>query len=182
MPLTLPIRVRNFHRLSGLKRNSARARRKRRVQLIGVLCLAIGAALLITSWADSSRPMPPVDVLLKESHIGTKGGVYYDFIVIQNHSAENETVVVAIKTPLDPSERLSAPVTACGGCKTTVEIKEVQPLPDQNMDYYTNAIENPDYVRAEFPPTIATTFALPLGFSAIAIGLMLLAYSRTRRS
>jgi hypothetical protein len=164
-----------------LRRNSARARRKRRVQLIGVLCLAIGAALLVTSASNSSRPTPPVDVLLKDSRIGGKGGAYYDYLVIQNHSAGNVTVVVVIKTPLDTSERVSAPVTVCGGCKATVEIKEVQPLPDQNLDYYTNAIENPDYVRAEYPPTILTSFALPVGFSAIAIGLILLAYSRTHR-
>lgn len=152
------------------------------MQLIGVLCLAIGAAVLVTSAIDSNRPMPPVDVLLKESTIGGKGGVYYDFLVIQNHSAHNVTVVVVIKTPLDSSQRVSAPVTVCGGCKTTVEIREVQPLPDQNMDYYTNAILNPDYARTEYPPTLLTNitnFALPIGFGAIAIGLALLGYSRT---
>jgi hypothetical protein len=152
--------------------------------LIGVLCLATGAALLVTSAIQSNRPMPPVVVLLNESRIGGKGGVYYDFLVIQNHSTENVTVVVVIKTPLDNSERISAPVTVCGGCKTTVEIREVQPLPDQNMDYYANAIENPDYAYAEYPPTVFSTLtnlALPLGFGALATGLILLAYSRERR-
>jgi hypothetical protein len=152
--------------------------------LIGVLCLGIGAAFLVTSAIQSSRPMPPVVVLLSESRIGGKGGAYYDFLVIQNHSTENVTVVVVIKTPLDNSERVSAPVTVCGDCKTIVEIREVQPLPDQNMDYYANAIENPDYAYAEYPPTpfnSLTNFALPLGFGAMAIGLLLLAYSRERR-
>ena len=149
---------------------------------MGVLCLAVGAAFLATSAIESSRPMPPVNVLLKDSRIGGKGGVFYDFLAIQNNSADNVTVVVVIKTPLDTSERLSAPVTVCGGCKTTVEIREIQPLPGQNMDYYANAIENPDYARAEYPPTFLTSFALPIGFGTIAIALILLAYSRAHRS
>jgi hypothetical protein len=102
----------------------------------------------------------------------------YDYLVIQNRGAESLTVIVVIKTPLDSSERTSAPFTVCGHCKTIVQIREVQPHPEQNAEYYQNAIEYPDYVRAEYPSTIVSNLALPLGLVALVVGLLILVYTR----
>jgi hypothetical protein len=151
--------------------------------ILGVVCVVIGAGLVLFAalWSPAA---PPVDVVLNQSGIRVFGGVYFDVITIQSHSRQNVTVVVAVKTVLDGSPRVSAPVTVCGQCAASVRIEEVQPTPDMNQDYYQGAVGTPEYVHVNYAPTLLSSFASsasPLGFGTIALGIVLLIYSRTSK-
>jgi hypothetical protein len=166
------------------KKSSARLRKMRFVLLVGVVCVVSGTAMVLFA-ALWSPGVPPVDILMDKSGVRAVGGIYYDEVMIQNHSEQSVMAVVVIKTPLDASQRESAPVKICGRCSVIVQIEEVQPQPDANMDYYISAVENPDYVRAEYPPNLLTNFAasaIPVGMGAIAVGIILLIYNRTREA
>jgi hypothetical protein len=143
-------------------------------------CLIIGAALAL--YASFSTPAsPPVSIVLNKTGVKVVGGVYFDMITIQNHSGQGVTVVVAVKTALDGSPRVSAPVTVCGQCTVSVMIEEVQPTPDMNPDYYQGAIGTPEYVHVNYAPTLLSSLvasALPLGFGAVALGILVLICSR----
>lgn len=150
-----------------------------------MIIMVAGIALAAYSVFSPTRLAPPVDVLLDQSRIIVAHGVYYDQIVVQNRAAENLTIVVVIRTPLDAAQRMSGPVPVCGLCRATVIIQEVQPQPGQNTVYYMEAVDNPVYVRSEYPPTPLTTFANlagPLGFGAFTLGILLVAYVRSRSS
>lgn len=162
-----------------MKKVSSQRRRKRRLLLVGLTCVLAGVVLVAFSFLGSNNAVPPVDVLLNESKVAVSHGVYYDQIEVQNRAEENVTIIVAIKTPLDAAERTSNPVTICGHCRGTATIEEVQPQPDQNSDYYLTALENPVYVRAEYPPTlieIFASFAEPIGLGVLTLGIVLLIY------
>ncbi|MGD0175222.1 MAG: hypothetical protein ABSC50_00150 [Candidatus Bathyarchaeia archaeon] len=148
---------------------------------VGLVCVAIGAALILFAalWNPGS---PPVEVVLSQSGAQVFKGVYVDAITIQNRSGQNVTVVVLVKTVLDGFPRESAPVTVCGQCRTIVRIEEIQPTPDMNLDYYQGAINSPEYIHIGYGPTLLSSFArsaLPAGLSAVAVGLIVLIYRRT---
>jgi hypothetical protein len=165
--------------LKGKKKSFVRSN-KRTLLTVGIAYVVIGACLVL--FASFSTPAsPPVSIVWGETGIKDLGGVYFDVITIQNHSEQSVTVVVAVKTALDGSPRVSAPVTVCGQCKASVMIEEVQPTPDMNSDYYQGAIGTPEYVHVNYAPTLLSSFAssaLPLGFGAVALGILVLTYSR----
>jgi hypothetical protein len=142
-----------------------------------------GAALIL--FAALWRPaIPPIDLVLDQSGVKVFHGVYFDVVTIRNHSTENVTVVVEVKTVLDGSPRASAPVTVCGRCQAVVMIEEVQPTSDMNPDYYQGAIATPEYMHVRYAPTILSSFAgsaLPLGSGILTLGIVLLIYRRTSR-
>ena len=75
-------------------------------------------------------------------------------------------------------------MTVCAHCSVTVQIEEVQPSPDTNMDYYLSAVENPEHIRVEYAPTPLSSFAssaYPLGFGVLALGIVLLLYCRASK-
>ena len=163
------------------KRSLARSYKKRMLLTVGIVCVIIGATFLLLAafWTPAS---PPVYVVLNQSEVKVLGGIYFDVIAVQNHSGQNVTVVVVVKTALDGSPRVSAPVMVCGHCTVSVMIEEVQPAPDMNSDYYQGAIGTPEYIHVNYAPTLLSSFAasvLPLGFSVIALGIVLLLYNST---
>lgn len=162
-------------------RSSVRARRLHSLLTVGLVCAAIGTALILFAalWNPGS---PPVEVVLSQSGAQVFKGAYYDAITIQNRSSQNVTVVVLVKTLLDGFPRESAPVTVCGQCQTIVRIEEIQPTPDMNLDYYQGAIGSPEYIHVRYGPTLLSNIAssaLPSGLSLAAVGFALLIYRRT---
>ncbi len=163
------------------RKSSARLRKMRLLFLVGLVCVIVGATFLLFG-ALWSPGVPPVDVVFAQSGARVVGGIYYDEITIQNHSGQSVMAVVLIKTLLDGSPRMSAPITVCGQCRVTVKIEEVQPTPDMNSDDYQGAIGSPQFIRVEYAPTLFSSFAnsaLPVALGAIAIGIVLLIYRRT---
>ena len=54
-----------------------------------------------------------------------------------------------------------------------------------NPDYYQGAVGTPESVQVKYAPTLLSSFAdstLPLGLGALAFGIILLIYSRTRKA
>jgi hypothetical protein len=163
------------------RKSSVRLRKMRLLFLVGLACVIVGATFLLFA-ALWSPGVPPVDVVFTQSGARVVGGIYFDEITIQNHSGQSVMAVVLIKTLLDGSPRISAPVTVCGQCRVTVKIEEVQPTPDMNPDYYQGAIGSPQFIRVEYAATLLSGFAnsaLPLGLGALALGIVLLIYRRT---
>ncbi len=167
--------------LKGKRKSSVRLRKIRLLLLVGLVCVVVGATFLLFA-ALWSPGVPPVNVVVNQSGVRVLGGVYFDEVTIQNHSRQSVMAVVVIKTLLDGSPRMSAPVTVCGQCRVTVKIEEVQPTPDMNTDYYQGAIGSPEFIRVEYAPTLLSSFAnsaFPLGFGVLALGIVLLIYRRT---
>ena len=162
-------------------KSSVRSRKMRLLLLGGLICVVVGAVFLLFA-ALWSPGVPPVDVVFPQSGVRVVGGIYFDEVTIQNHSGQSVMAVVLIKTLLDGSPRMSAPVTVCGQCRVTVKIEEVQPTPDMNSNYYQGAIASPQFIRVEYAPTLLSSLAnstLPLGLGALAPGIVLLIYRRT---
>jgi len=167
--------------LKGKRKSSVRLRKLRLLFLVGLVCVVVGAAFLLLA-ALWSPAVPPVDVVFPQSGVRVVGGVYFDEVTIQNHSGQSVSAVVVIKTLLDGSPRMSAPVTVCGQCMVTVKIEEVQPTPDMNSNYYQGAIGSPQFIHVEYAPTLLSSLAnsaLPLGLGTLAPGIVLLIYRRT---
>jgi hypothetical protein len=163
------------------KKGPVRAHRMQLLLSIGLVCVVVGVALILFS-ALWNPGRPPVDVVISQSGARVYEGAYFDVITIQNHSVQNVSVVVEVKTALDGFPRESAPVTVCGRCRTIVRILEIQPTPDMNLDYYQAAIGSPEYIHVRYGPSLLSSFAgsaLPTGLGAVALGLALLIYRRT---
>jgi hypothetical protein len=162
------------------RKTSVRLRNKQ-LLTVGLLCVVIGAVLIVfaTFWRPS---VPPVDLVLGQSGVKVLNGVYFDLITVRNNSTHDVGVIVEVKTVLDGSPRVSDPVILCGQCQSTVRIQEVQPTQGMNLDYYQGALATPEYIQLRYAPTILSSFAssaLPLGLGAVTPGVALLLYRRT---
>ena len=126
--------------------------------VVGLAFVLVGFCMAI--YGLQPRPVPPVDILWNDSSWGKVNDVYFDFVVIRNHGADNVTVVVEIQDLMDTKPRISDPVTLCSGCNATVQIEAVQPPPSLTSDeysVYTQQLGNPESIRVDYLSTVLIT-------------------------